>query len=311
MRKALIFVCAFAVSSLVIYSVYYYGRINKLTSGIVAFASELPKTAFSPKYPKHFSDTSYIGNAGLSSAINDSLSTDFSLPPTENYLTGNGIYNKAFLEEMNIGISNKFPNHPPIGFGNLQEGDKVLFSYFFKNVILPKSFFPAVNTIDVDGKHFRALAYMPEKKEESIAFAMGENNTRIYIPIDNSSQYFIISKHKFDFNNGNFIDKNGFILDPMNVAANQKSIIFPEIDFNIIKYWKPEDAYFIPNAKQYKQLEERAKIKLTSINREPVLPKNAIELKPPFYMYLYKKGTQKPYFALYIAGTELLLPARK
>src|SRR5687768_215265 len=113
LNKALIFVSAFVVSSLIIYKFYYYNKVRSLSVGIVASAAQLPNTTFSPMMPKHFSAQSYTGNAGLLAAAGGSAKSDFDMAPKENFLSGNGIMGKEFLDELNIGISEKFPNHPP------------------------------------------------------------------------------------------------------------------------------------------------------------------------------------------------------
>ncbi|MGZ5244562.1 MAG: hypothetical protein ACXWDO_11900 [Bacteroidia bacterium] len=304
LNKALIFVSAFVVSSLIIYQVYYYSKIKSLSSGIIATAAELPGTKLSPILPKHFSDTSYMGNAGLLAAIGDTTQSSFAFAPTENYLSGNGVFNKAFLDEMNIGISNKFPNHPPIGFNNLQQGDKILFSYLFKNVILPLGFSPFEGSINVNGKHFRALLYMGGKDSGVKVNVTGNKVNKVFIPLDNGNQELVISKTNIATESQ---DSSKHFIHNLPLTQN---IVFPEIDFNIIKYWKAEEAEFIPNAKDYKHLEERVKLKLSTRTDKGELSKTQAELKPPFYIYLYKTGSAKPYFGLYIANTELMLPAK-
>ncbi len=304
LNKALIFVSAFVVSSLIIYQVYYYSKIKSLSSGLVATAAELPNTQISPLAPKHFSGINYMGNAGLLAAVSQTENSSFSAAPAESYLSGNGIYSKAFLDEINIGISNKFPNHPPIGFP-AREGDKILFSYLFKNVVLPAGFADN-HTIDVNGKHFRAIQYMAENNNASTkAYFYGDSLYLLYIPVDKEA--LAISKRPLPAGS---IDS--LLMKMSNVADWKKRIItFPEIDFNIIKYWKPEDALFIADVAGYKHIEERLKLKLSAAKTEKYNDLPMVELHPPFYIYLYKTNSAKPYLNLYIANTELLLPAKK
>lgn len=298
LNKALIFVSAFVVSSLVIYQVYYYNKVKSLSSGIVATAAELPGTQIDPFIPKHFSGSSYMGNAGLLAALGQATQSSFAEAPKENYLSGNGVYSKAFLDEINIGISNKFPNHPPIGFP-AAEGDKVLFSYLFKNIVLPAEFTNTTNGIKIDGKHFRAIQYMAGK-DSNVSISMnGEEINAINVKLNKNTETLIISK-----------TQQGQFTKPTSTSNIKTAVTFPEIDFNIIKYWKAEEAGFVPHAKDYKHLEERLKLKLSTVHKEAVENKAAVEIKPPFYIYLYKSGEEKPYFMLYIADTELLLPVK-
>jgi hypothetical protein len=303
MQKILVFVCAFVVSSIVIYSVYYYSKVGKLTSGVVATANELPKTIFSPIQPKHFSDSNYMGNAGLLAALDSTAhNSDFDAVPAANNLSENGIYNDAFIDKINLDISNKFPNHPPIGFRNLKEGDKILFNYFFKNIMLPADFYNYDQGLSYNQKHFRAIVYMPDSASNTKVFARNNNVELLYAPIENGTEAIIFSKNSL----GSEIPAT--YMQKLDSISTKQAVIIPEIDFNIIKYWKPEEAYFIPNAKDYKQLEDRKKLKLSVSNNNSPLPKTAASLQPPFYMYLYKNGAAKPYFMLYIANEELLLP---
>src|SRR5438128_2461925 len=113
MRKALIFVGAFIVSTIVIYSVWYYSQMGKYQGGIVVTAEELPNTVIADQKKAEKPNKNFILFTGLQQALQSpALSAEECFPDSNRILTNNS-YSLDLEEKLNVEISRKFPGHPP------------------------------------------------------------------------------------------------------------------------------------------------------------------------------------------------------
>src|ERR1700692_3302442 len=111
---------AFLVSTMTIYTIYYYTQIGKLDSSVVALLKDLPNTFFG-KIDKDARDKNLIRTAGIDQALLMSQKSDTHFKafiPGEHFVSFNTTYSKDNLELFYEGFVTKFPNHPPIQFSD-------------------------------------------------------------------------------------------------------------------------------------------------------------------------------------------------
>src|ERR1700679_1759771 len=116
------------VSFMTIYSVYYYTQIKKLDASIVALAKDLPHTVFG-KADWTSKDKNMIWFEGISQSMSLSHKDTGQFPafvPDEHFASLNAAYTKENLEKFYEELVTKYPNHPPIQFDSIKDGEKVL-----------------------------------------------------------------------------------------------------------------------------------------------------------------------------------------
>jgi hypothetical protein len=291
MRRALIFLGSFVVTIIVIYMVYYYSNIGKYSSGLVAFASDLPGTVMGPAEQP---GKNFIG----SRSINDS-DTFFSYPASNTSLHYDTIYNYSVLNAINDEISNEFRGHPPIGFGNAKDGERISFNYIFRRIAEDK-FVPVDTGVMVNGKRIKYFLCEPGK---GVILYRSEANNLAYFHVPLRDDGFIIVQEE---------GANHTTPEPPLKQTDTGSVLLPLLDFNIVKLWtKKEAGTFKKNAAGYAHIEDRVKLKIEPKGKPVSGEKAGYIMRPPLRISFYQKDAiTKPYLELRLRDTELLLKQR-
>jgi hypothetical protein len=309
LRKILIFLSAFCISFMVIYSVYYYSRASRLQSGLVMDAADLRHTQL--ENILHQSDTGQ--NIIYIPAVRQALGAPLGIPG-DNFVGMQGTYSRNFIEKIDEAILHHFPNHPPIDFPGLQNGDSVLFSYYFQQLMMPRNFFWLDNWESFAGKHVRSLILRPEIKDtilkvslldggsyKRITFNTGNGVEANYIT-DGAEEYF--QKYLLD----NIPENDSITI--WNIPA-KTAILLPDIDFYFERHFKPGDTTVsFMKGHTFKAIDERLKAKTTVREKAPV-EYNGNLIRPAGPVLFYLRNTQvkdKPvYFAMLIRNPEVLI----
>lgn len=305
---------------MVIYTVYYHKRMATMHNGIVAAAPELPHT-----YIGANKDSLASGNIIYSDGIAQALQgqagyTLAGAAPVENYVSMNAAYSTDQMHLMYDTLLSKFPNHPPLDFNGVKDGDNVLFSYFFQNVRLTKSFRSSFTRIHEDGETYRAIEYIPSDKDSSVSFYKNGNTFQMTIDMNRDQELVMIKAEPKALDSiinalpGQALSDNPLRLNKANLSATE-SIIFPETDLSLVKDYNKTEFTNAAELSKYKIIEERIKLK-TSVAETRLEERKKYDrpgsyiFSPPYLFYLERKGHQKPYITVYTRNTELLLPEK-
>jgi archaellum component FlaF (FlaF/FlaG flagellin family) len=242
MKKTSIFIITFLVSFLTIYSVYYYTQIRKLDQSVVAMAIDLPNTVYG-KADSGQSDKNMIWTRGVNQIINSKDSVqELGNIPDEHFVAFNNAKNKDNLEKFYENLVSKYQNHPPLPFDDVKDGEKIMLSYFFYNVRLPQGFRVSATTVDFHGTKVKSLQYhILRKKDTGTVTFYRNDSTKEYafrILLNGGTEEAVIynstANNSWDsaFHAARLItSSNQYKYSP----GQDESILFPELDFNIIK----------------------------------------------------------------------------
>jgi hypothetical protein len=218
----------------------------------------------------------------------------------------------------------RFNKHPPIDFGKLNDGDSVLFSYFFKNLFFPLGFRAAGSPAIVGGKACEAMEYYPfnaAHTSKAIHFYKSPDSSRYALKYDlpgNKVEAVFLSYKDSSTFMEEYQVADGLVSD----AANEynlgfnASVVMPVLDFSLGRRYSPEELKKFGNTfRRYKVVEERIKFKTTLPENEEskkilTHPKGFRQyvFNSPCLFYMKKKGDELPYFVVRISHPELLLP---
>jgi hypothetical protein len=313
----LLFICAFVVSTLVIYSVYYYSHINKYQGGVVVMADELKNTIISPEIKADKAKKNFILFTGLLQAFGKN-EPGLSFADTNRILT-NAPYSVDLDEKLNVEISRKFPGHPPISFPGLKPGDKLLFSYFFQNIHLPQGFYYGMKK-DSHGVEYKTLRYSPAVGKASgsdVSILGSKDSFLLQINLSANEEAVFVSIPNIDANS---ISDSAALWSGLEEQKLKKSVTVevPFLDFSITRRKNGKDIdtviknHLAKGAKPYSFTEERMKLKTspplagTNINKE-LLKADDYTYRYPVLFYLKYKNAKAPYFAVILRNPELLV----
>jgi hypothetical protein len=322
LKKATIFIIAFMVSFLTIYSVYYYKEIKKLDQSVVALAKDLPNTQFGFEGNAD-NDKNMIYSPGLEQVLSASTKND-SLPstiPDEHFAAFNTTYTRDHMEKFYENLVSKFPNHPPVEFKDVKDGERVLMSYFFYNVHLPKGFRVSASAVDFHGVRVKALQYHPAETDTGKVSFYKNDATHEYafkIKINGGTEELIIYNTPADSpwksvmtQSGEMISNPKYLYHP----AKDESVLMPELDFNITKDHDPKEAAY----SDYALVEERYKFKISApVEAGPLevsasynTPKNYIMNGHLIFYITAVPKQQKPFCIISLKNPEILKKEKK
>jgi len=308
-------------SFMTIYSVYYYTQIRKLDQSVVANVKDLKSTILGLPVTVDDSYKNYIITQGLSQVLGELSMSDLGVSPVPNdhFAAYNGPKTKDNLEKFYEGLVTKFPNHPPIDFDTVKEGEKIAMSYFFYNMRFPEGFRVSARLIDFKGEKVRSLQYHPKKADTSLVTVYKNDKTSEYalrIKLNGGTEEAVIySKPGFDDTWVGCLNQAAtFITQTENryTPASDESVLIPELDVSLVK--DQNAAYFEahPKLRGYALAEERIKIKMSApkeggpmeVDERFNTPKNII-LNGNILMYIrdIKKG---PYCVIRLKNPEIL-----
>lgn len=324
MRKALIYLAAFSVSFIVIYSIYYYANVPRLSGGFVANADTLSRTIVRPHPYEGSMGKNVIYSAAMIAAMEHS-GMDFQAGSKEVFRTivdsnvfswYSGPYSQAAVDKVSQDIQSKFPNHPPLKIQNVQPGQKMLFAYLFRNAELPAGFSDYTPGMDFKGEKVRAIRFGGTDKSGATLY-MGRNNS-VYvlkIPVDyNEEVYWLHTDSLQDvtdaWKTAQAIINSGHV----HALTLEEEIIFPEIDIFLEKTYSPEEfhTFFSVPHPELKHIEDRIKVKLTAPaspfgNKRRAQPKQQFAFGPSSFCCIKRNKEQFPYFGMILHNADVLL----
>lgn len=319
MKKALIYLSAFCVSFLTIYSIYYYSKVFKMQQALVVEAGQLKNTTIGSGRAAFITEGNAIYTSGVVKAIHlnrpsDSVTigTEANHIPDKYFVGGEGVYGIQLLNSYDSAAFVKYKNHPPIDFNNMVKGDSLVFSYLFQQLMLPKGFYSAEEWINFGDKEVRALLFRKYKKNglQNGRFYQKDGQMLLTCLLRDSQQVVWYS----NTNAGNIItdyaEAEAFMKPENEVLLDDSTaLLLPDVDFFIQKSYKPEEltADHLPIAHK-KLVQERMKLKTTAPVKDPQeWNGDKIYFKAPMLFYIKNPKDSLPYFALLARDSELFV----
>ena len=321
-RKIMIFVSTFMVSFIIIYSSYYYKNTRLIGGGYICDADTCKSLIMNP-HPYQPSDKNIIYSAGIINTllknkieIHSAAAIDFKNLMEENafsqYL---GKFNDKALDGINEDVQYKFPQHPPLQFPKIKEGNQLLFSYVFKNLKLPNYLGIADNDFDFKGKKIKFIQYFPsyDKKQSGHLYRTKDSGNYLFTLNleDGSTAYWYTAIGTPDmitaWKDGQYLIQNSV---PLNLMPNEY-VLFPEIDLSVIKHYTKDElnTYFAPSANNFDYIEDRIKLKTSAdpvSKKSTIDPKTSVIMNKKCFFALKTKQGVFPYIALMINNPEIL-----
>lgn len=196
-QKILFFIGAFSVSFMVIYMVYYYGRISKMLSGVTLDAADLKYTHTGNESLKDTGDVLYYGGVALLPCKTQAACPADTLPQPPNWwsMLYKGPYNQDKRLELSNELIRKFAAHPPLDFSQVNESGELKFSYLFRNFFLPAGYRSSDTRLPFSRKTVAAYDYYPftgEFVDTNTRFAMLPWGAALRLSLDTGRQELII-----------------------------------------------------------------------------------------------------------------------
>jgi hypothetical protein len=290
--------------------VYYYSRAYKLQRGMVVEASELRETSINPCT----SDTAR-GNVILYAGYRQVLDTAamFKAPKT-NFVGIKGPYSKALLEKILEAVLRHFPNHPPIDFAGVKEGDPILFSYFFQQAMMPRGFFWLREPQPLGEVKVRSLLYRQDRDTAAgskVKLVTGPGYRGVRAALENKSSAVYILEGAEEYYRQ--IASTGVV--PQDTGTWQigrnEALWLPDIDMFIGKTYTEAEKQR-KGLSAYKVVDERIKVKTTVKGSDPVHFYGKLwRYNQPVLFYLEDNATGKPYYTLLIRNPEILVKLKR
>ncbi len=324
MRRALIYMSAFVVSFMLMYSWYYYKNLRWLSSGYVANADTLKHTIMAPQPYQPSIEKNIIYSAGLISAMNKAK-LEFTIGAKsifdtiineQYYSTYKGMYSPGALDKVSEETARKFPKHPPLSIQGIKDGEPMIFAYTFRNIELPSAFLENIKGIKFGNKTIRAICYngLGEAGKTKFYFNPKTKQYALVIPIDNNEELFWYHSDTLQDIADAWKNLNSFcIQENMHVLSQGQEVVMPALDLFLEKTYKEDEMkqYFTLSDYVSKLTDDRIKLK-TSAGGHTNGPKDIAAntqyiFGPSSFFCLKRKNSTFPYLGIILHNPEFLV----
>lgn len=183
MRKATVYLSAFAVGMTIVYSVWYYKGASKHIKGVVVRADTLSKTAV--YVFRNHGGKDYNSNKDKATLWAPMIGGGVTPIPERNLVSYAGNWNVEASTKVRNAIEERFPNHPPLAPEDVPKDGMVDFAYFLEQIILSKNFVATTELIGGSLRGSRTYRYLVNGRDS-------ENVIVRYIR-DSTSRWCLIS----------------------------------------------------------------------------------------------------------------------
>ncbi len=326
-RKILLYVVGFMVSLLIIYSSYYYRNHRYTVGGFVADADTTHHILMRPHPYEPSGDNSLIYSAGIINALSNAkipmqaaAQQEFrKLMPESCFTGGAGVWSEAMEEKSDRDVMSKFRGHPPLQFSGLKTGERLLFSYVYRNVELPQGFETIESDLDFAGAKVRYIRYRRDQAEQG-----AKDPVSVYISED--KKVYALKVLLYEGDEAWYYHADGLVDIVNSWKACQKMIrlghpavldknfflLVPELDMFLTKTYTPAELaeWFQPQRTDFKRIEDRIKLKVSAqANKgagKPDISKGLFFNRTCLFA-LVKKNSAFPYLAVLMNHPELLV----
>ena len=324
MRKGLIFMSAFVVSFMVVYSWYYYHNIQWLSNGYVANADTIKHSLVLPHPYQPSMDKNIIYTAGIISAL-DKSKTDFTIGAKsifsnilndQIYTSYNGTYSAQSVDKISEETEKKFPKHPPLKFENIKDGEKMLFAYVFRKVELPEAFLDNGNKgMNFGKKNVRAIRFNGLGNTGDARFYVSKNGKQfaMYIPISKDDELYWFHKDSLQSISDAWRDMQELLIpDQLHLLSQGQEVLMPELDLFLEKTYTHDEmqSFFSLNPNDFKLTDNRIKLKTATSGHtgagKDIAANTHYEFGPSSFFCLKRRSASFPYLGILLHNPEIL-----
>jgi hypothetical protein len=323
MRKALTYLIAFVVSFMVFYSWYYYHNQRWLGMGYVANADTLRTTTMQPQPYIPSLKKNIVYSAGMLAAmakakISYSIGAGDAFKDVLNpnvSVTYSGPYSLEAIDELSRELVAKFPKHPPLDVQKVKKGDKILFSYVFRNVELPGAFMEYGKGMELGGKKIRAIRFTGQGDAAGSQFFLNREGRSFAfrIPINNEEEAYWFSKDSLqDVATAWLAIKNICITPNIHPISQGEETLFPELDLFLEKTYTPDEfaSFFSPSVNDFKLIDDRLKLKIGALghtlgSRGNVQARKQYIFGPSSFFCVKRKASAFPYIGIILHNGDI------
>lgn len=329
MKKALIFLSAFVVSFVIIYSVYYYSRpaqLRYLDHGFTAQADTLKHTLMRPHPYEPSATKNLVYSAGILHALQNgniavtaaNAKEDSNIINNDFVVTYTGKYNEAALSKMNTELKNKFPNHPPLELKGISEGKDLLFAYVFRNAFFPEGFRESAEGMKFAGKNVKAITYNAAETNKNVQLFTSADKKSYVLKIvleNNEEAVWVFAPDMQDVVSG-FKKAQNMIQEGILQPITTEEITVPVLDFYLVNEYTNQQLtdYFSPQKNDFGFIQERLKIKTSAEQVRNMFGRRKKDVKESPYkfsehsfFYLKRKDATFPYFGIVLHNADMLI----
>ena len=327
MRKGLIFMSAFVVSFIVVYSWYYYRNIQWSSDGYVANADTIKHSIVVPNPYQPSLQKNIIYSAGIISALNKSkieytigAKNIFSNVLNDGICTlYSGTYSAAAVDKLGEETAGKFPRHPPLKFENIKDGEKMLFAYVYRNIELPPAFLENNKGISFGSKKVRSIMYNGLGNTANTRFYMSKDGKEyaLCIPVSKDEDAYWFHKDSLQSISDAWLDmKELLTTDHVHVITQGQEVLIPELDLFLEKTYTHDEmqSFFSLTPNDYKLVDDRIKLKTTTsghVGNKEIAAVNHYEFGPSSFFCIRRKSASFPYIGILLHNPDILVQSAK
>jgi|GEM_PF-6736269 len=309
-QKILVFVGAFCVSFMAIYTVYYYNKVGKIQNSVVMSTNDLKRTSF-------ITDSTTDGQKSdqVKLYVNELIANKDTTGIYKNLIFSTAVVNPALQEKLSEQVSIWFGNHPPLNLG--VDGSKLYYCFLFNNFKFPAAYrISSTPIIYADSQRKAALVYYPYYKsinDSNASLAKAADGSIIFkVKFPKLGQeliYFSYPKPKSSTPNWELMFRMEAELSAKNMFKpidSNTAIIFPIVDLSLQHIEKNA----IRQGAKYDEVQEQLKIKTGLMNEGAKAQTIATNVKTITLInsdiVWRKQNAKKPYMYLHIVKAEIL-----